>query len=140
MDRRVPYGRPYLTASGLLRGRVGIVCPQCGASLRIIQTRLRILRASAWILLLASLGFFGSWIRRAHAPFAQPISIIVAVLAVAWVGILERIYTPRLAEVRVASPAEDLIFPLRTAYEEAVPRESDGGDGMNRDVPSVHDR
>jgi hypothetical protein len=139
MDRRVPYGRPYLTASGALRGRVGIVCPQCGASLRIIQTRLKIFRAFAWILLLASLWSFGSWIRGAHAPLAHTISIIVAILTVAWIGILERVFTPRLAEVRVASPVEDLIFPLRAAYEGTAPDDGDTGDRMNRDAPSIHD-
>lgn len=122
-DSHVLPGLNLLTSSGLLRGRVGIECPNCRANLRVVQTRIREIRAISWIMLLGGAWYLGEWSRANHVPLDPRISGSVVMAAVAWIFYFERKFTPRLAQVRLDTDPERLIFPLRSAYEG-----SQGGD------------
>jgi hypothetical protein len=117
-------GYNLLTRSGLLRGNIGIVCPSCGAKFRIVQTRIQIVRLIIWGLILGAAWYVGEWSRRVHLPLDQKLAIPVLLVGVIGVWFFERTCIPRLAQVRPASDAEELSFPLRPAYDGASDRGS----------------
>ena len=121
-------GFNLLTRSGLLRGRIGIACPSCGARFRIVQTRIQIVRLIIWGLMFGTIWCVGEWIRRVHLPLDQKLAIPVLFAGVMGVWFFERSCIPPLAEVRPAADGEGLSFPLRSAYEGA----SDEGPGEFR--------
>lgn len=53
-------GLNLLTRSGRLRGKTGIACPNCGATFRIVQTRIRIVRVMIWAAFFGSAAFSGA--------------------------------------------------------------------------------
>jgi hypothetical protein len=115
-------GFNLLTRSGLLRGKIGIACPGCGAKFRIVQTRIQIVRLMIWGLALGAAWYAGEWTRHVHLPLDQELAIPVLFVCVLWISFFERICIPRLAQVRPAADAEGLSFPLRSAYEGATDR------------------
>jgi hypothetical protein len=118
-DRHVLPGLNLLTRAGLLRGKIGIECPNCGATFKIVQTRIRIAFAVVWVLLLGLAAYLEDWTSRPHVPVAQqrPMAFLLVIVFAFVLFLLLRICTPRLALVRPPSDGEKLIFPLRSAYE-----------------------
>jgi hypothetical protein len=102
----------------LLSKRVGIACPGCLTKLEITQTRIRIVRASSWGLLLICCAFLGAWNRQTHFVSNQWLMIGAVCAVVAAFFWLQSLLTPYLAQVRHAQEAEVLIYPLKSAYEE----------------------
>src|SRR5216684_8259302 len=121
-DRHVLPGFNLLTRSGLLKGNVGIACPSCGAKFRIVQTRIKIVRLMIWAGAPGSAWYAGEWSRRVHLALDQRLTIPVLLVCVFGILFFERICIPRLAQVRLAAEAEELSFPLRSAYVGATER------------------
>jgi hypothetical protein len=116
-DAHVFAGLELLTRSGLLIGKIGVVCPNCGAAFRVIQTRIYTFRAVVWAAFLGGAWYVGAWARRANLAVPQWLEVLVPLVGVCAIYLLQRIYTPRLASVREPIAGEKLIFPLRSAYE-----------------------
>jgi len=117
-DKHVLPGLNLLTRSGFLRGKIGITCPNCGATFRVVQTRTRIAYALVW----AAFLFGAAYLLRAlphsvPADQLQPLRVAVLIAGSTAALVLLRILTPRLAMVRPPEEGEKLIFPLRSAYE-----------------------
>jgi hypothetical protein len=121
-DKRVLPGRNLLTRSGLLRGKPGIECPNCGATFRVVQTRIRIAFALIWAALLGTAASLEDWTSR-HVPVFQqrPLAVLVVVVFAFVIFLLLRIYTSNLALVRPPRDGEKLTFPLQSAYERQKP-------------------
>jgi hypothetical protein len=118
-DKHVLPGLKLLTRSGLLRGNIGIKCPNCGSAFRVVQARIRIAFALVWALLLGTAAYLEDWTSHPHVPVAQqrPLAVVL-LLVLAFVSfLLLRIYTPRLALLRPPRDGEKLTFPLHSAYE-----------------------
>src|SRR4051812_23665337 len=87
------------THTGLLSKGVGIACPACLTKFKVVQTRIRIVRALSWVLFFACAFLFGASDRR--LPFALDRRVIlgasfVAPAAMFW---LQSFLTPYLAQV-----------------------------------------
>jgi hypothetical protein len=115
-------GLSLLKRSGLLRGNIGIACPSCGAKFRIVQTRIQIVRLIVWAVFLGAAWYAGEWSRRVNVPLDPRFEMPVLLVGVLGIGFFERICFPHLAQVRPASDAEGLSFPLRSAYEGGTDR------------------
>jgi hypothetical protein len=117
-DKQVLPGLNLMTKSGLLRGEIGIECPNCGATFRVIQSRIRIAFALIWAVLLGAAASLEDWTSH-HVPvFRQrPLAVLIVVVFAFVIFLLLRIYTPRLALVRPPRDGEKLTFPLQSAYE-----------------------
>jgi hypothetical protein len=59
-DKHVFPGLRLLTRAGLLRGNIGVQCPNCGVALKVVQTRIRIAFALIWIALLGTAAYLGT--------------------------------------------------------------------------------
>ena len=107
------HGLNLLTGSGLLRGKIGIECPNCGARFRVVQTRIRILFALVWVIFLGTAASLEDWTSH-HIPVFQqrPLAVLMVLVSVLVMFLLLRIYTPRLARVRRLRDGEQLTFPL----------------------------
>jgi hypothetical protein len=118
-DKHVLPGFNLLTKAGLLRGKIGIACPSCGATFKVVQTRIRIAFAVVWVLLLGLAACLEDWTSRPHVPVAQqrPVAFVAVIVLAFVLFLLLRIYAPQLALVRPPGDGEKLIFPLRSAYE-----------------------
>ena len=112
-------GLNLLTRAGLLRGKIGIQCPNCGAEYRVIQTRIRIAFALTWIVLLGAAASLEDWSSHHYVPVFErrPLSVLIVFIFAFVIFLLLRVYTPRLALVRPPREGEKLIFPLKSAYE-----------------------
>jgi hypothetical protein len=111
--------------SGLLRGKIGIACPNCRAKFEVVQTRIRIVRFLAWGLIFVCLGTFGAWNRHAHLVTDQRVMYglsLVVTSALLWSS---SYLTPYLAQVRSPRDDERLSFPLRSAYDGPADSESE---------------
>lgn len=117
IEPQVSPGLGLLTRTGLLRGNVGVVCPCCSARFRVVQTRIRVVRVLLWSLLFAGAWLLGEWKRDAQVEIAPMLEIIGLVVALGEMVALQRLLTPRLAQIRLAADDEALIFPLRSADE-----------------------
>lgn len=112
-SRSSSYG--LITKAGLLRGRIGVVCPNCGAKLRVVQTRIRLFVSLLWVAAVGGAWCIGEWIRHAHVILNQT-SGILGFFVLFSVGFLVQQYCiPRLAQVRLAAADEQLGFPLSAA-------------------------
>ena len=120
-DAHVVPGLNLLTRSGLLRGQIGVVCPDCGATFRVVQRRIYTFRAVVWAAFLGGAWYVGAWARQANLAVPEWLEVLVLLLIVCTIYLLQRIYTPRLASVRAPMDGEELIFPLRSAYEGSKP-------------------
>ena len=118
-DKHVLPGLNLVTRSGLLRGSIGIKCPNCGTSFRVVQTRIRIAYAFVWALLLGTAAYLEDWTTHPHVPVAQqrPLAVLMLLVLAFVIFLLLRVYIPRLALVRPPRDGEKLTFPLQSAYE-----------------------
>jgi hypothetical protein len=81
-----------------------------------VQTRIRIFGVVAWVACFGGAWFLGEWMRRDHIVFNQTYAILGLVVLVCANLLLQKYWIPRLAQVRIALPAEQLGFPLSGAY------------------------
>jgi hypothetical protein len=116
-ESKVLPGLGFLNRWGLLRGKIGVACPNCRAKFKIVQTRIVLVRLAAWLLLLICAGWFGIWRRRANLVLDQWLEFFVALAVVLGFMLLQRILTPYLAQVRPVGDDEQLSYPLKSAYE-----------------------
>jgi hypothetical protein len=114
-DKQVLARRSLLTRAGLLRGKIGIQCPNCGAEYRVIQRRIRSAFALTWTVLVGTAAYLEDWSSPHHVPVFErrPLSVLMVMVFAFVMFMLLRIYTPRLALVRPARDAEKLTFPLK---------------------------
>jgi hypothetical protein len=124
-ESRVLTGLGFLNRWGLLKGKIGLACPNCGAKLRVVQTRILTVRVAAWALLMGCAAWFGVWRRERNLAVDQWLELTVIVGAVSALTLLQRITTPYLAQVRPAGADERLSYPLKSAYEGPANSESD---------------
>ena len=107
-----------LTRSGLFKGKTGIECSNCGATFRLVQTRIRIAHALIWAALLGTAASLEDWSSHHVSVFQQkPFAVLIVLVLAFVIFMLLRIYTPRLALVRPPQESEKLTFPLRSALE-----------------------
>jgi hypothetical protein len=117
-DEHALPGFKLLTRSGLLRGKIGIECPSCGAKFRVVQTRIRITFALIWATLLGTAASLEDWTSHHVSVFQRrPLAVLIVIVFAFVIFLLLRIYTPSLALVRPPRDGEQLTFPLRSAYE-----------------------
>jgi DNA-directed RNA polymerase subunit RPC12/RpoP len=102
--------------SGVLRGRIGIVCPNCGAKLRIVQTRIRVFLFLLWAIAFGGAWFVGEWMRHAHVVLNRMSQVLGLVVLGTAIVLLQKYCIPHLAQVRLAGADEQLGFPLSGAY------------------------
>jgi len=122
-DKRVLLpGLNLLTRSGLLRGRIGIKCPNCGAEFRITQTRIRVAYALTWAVLVGTAAYLEDWTIH-HVPVFQqkPLAVLIVIIFAFAMFLFVRIYAPRLAQIRPPLDSEKLTFPLASAYDRPKP-------------------
>jgi hypothetical protein len=128
-DGEVPVNRVYgwlnVNRLGLLSGPTGVVCPGCGAKLRVLQTRAIVAIPVVWIsaIYLALIGRnynLGDAARNVSA-------ILVGCACVA----LPFYLAPRLARLRVLGVDEKAEFPLGRTESAEEPPES-----IEADAPS----
>jgi hypothetical protein len=116
-DERALPGLNLLTRAGLLRGKIGLQCPHCGAEYRVVQTRIRIAYALIWTILLGTAASLEDWTGRHVSVFQQrPRSVLIVLVFAFVIFLLLRIYTPLLARVAPHRGGEKLTFPLGSAY------------------------
>jgi hypothetical protein len=113
-SRSSSYG--LVTRSGTLRGRIGIVCPNCGAKLRVVQTRVRVFLFLIWVVAFGGAWSAGEWMRHAQIVLNQKFEVLGLVAFMSAIFILQKYCIPHLAQVRLAGPSEQLGFPLSGAY------------------------
>ena len=105
-------------------GRVGIVCPVCGMSLRVLQVRAYLIGLLAFFLPLglAGITYIAASVARGSTDYSIRMAIFLVVLGV---GIaLHRHSIPRLLTVRLLENGEVVRFPLArtpTSDENAEP-------------------
>ena len=118
-DKHVLPGLNLVTRSGLLRGNIGIKCPNCGTAFRVVQTRIRIAFALVWALLVGTAAYLEDWTSQPHVPIARqrPLAVLMLLVLAFVIFLLLRVYTPRLALVTSPREGEKLTFPLQSAYE-----------------------
>jgi hypothetical protein len=115
-DTQVLAGQNLLSRAGLLRGNIGIKCPNCGAEYRVMQTRIRLAFALTWTVLLGIAAYLEDWSSRHVSVFQQkPVSVLMVLVLAFFIFLLLRIYTPLLASVRPSRDGEPLAFPLDSA-------------------------
>lgn len=126
-DSRVSSAWSFLNReSDLLKGKIGIACPQCRTKFKVVQTRIRIFRILSWGMLFACAAWFGEWSRRGNLVLADRFLTALIVSAVCALTLLNRYLTPYLAQVHPAREEEDqLSYPLRSAYEGLPPKADD---------------
>jgi hypothetical protein len=117
-NKHVFAGRSLLTRSGLLRGKIGIACPICGATFRVVQARIRAAFALVWVSLLGTAAYLEDWSTHPHVPIVRqrPLAFLLVLLLASFIFLLLQLFTPRLALVRSPRDGEQLFFPLQGAY------------------------
>ena len=104
-----------ITKAGLLRGRIGVVCPNCAAKLRVVQTRIRVFVSLLWAAAVGGAWCIVEWIRHAHVVLNQTSEILGFFVLFSLGFIVQQYCMPRLAQVRLAAADEQLGFPLSGA-------------------------
>jgi hypothetical protein len=112
-SRSSAYG--LVTKCGILRGKIGIVCPNCGAKLRVVQTRIRLFVFLLWVAGLGGAWAVGEWMRHAHVVLNQATEFLGIAVLVSAIFALQKFYIPHLAQVRLAAPGEQLGLPLSSS-------------------------
>lgn len=118
-DSRVAPAWSFLNSeSGLLKGKIGVACPQCRTKFKVVQTRIRIFRVLTWALLFAFAAWWGQWSRRGNWVLDHTFLIVLIISALCAVALLNRYLTPYLAQVHPAGEEEDqLSYPLQSTYD-----------------------
>jgi hypothetical protein len=104
-----------------LFGKTGIVCPHCGAKLRVLQARVAlsvILMWGSWVL---GAAVFQRLRRGDYGIFDQRIWIVLVLTYAAGTLALQAFCAPRLAQLRLADEGERLYFPLGWERASEVP-------------------
>ena len=112
-SRSSTYG--LVARSGVLKGRIGVVCPNCGAKLRVVQTRIRAFLFMVWAAALGGAWSVGAWLRNAHVVLNQKFEFVGLAVLMSAIFLLQKYCIPYLAQVRLADPGERLGFPLSGA-------------------------
>jgi len=105
------------TRFDVLLGKTGIVCPHCGAKLRVTQARVIlsvIVLWASWLL--------GAWLFQLlrHDVRLDPrVFILLVVFFAGGTVALQAFYAPRLARLRLAREGEALYFPLGSEMSSA---------------------
>jgi hypothetical protein len=120
-------GLGFLNRSGLLRGNVGITCPNCRTNFKVLQTRIRIIRLTLWLTLFAAAAAIGGWTRHAGFLMDRKISAGVVAAAICGLVVLQRYLTPYLAQIRPPRNDETLSYPLKSAYGHPDSEQRDRG-------------
>ena len=100
-------------------GRVGIVCPVCGTSLRVLQVRAYLTGLLAFFLpfVLVVITYVAAPVARGSTDYSIRMAILIVL---SWVGFaLHKRYIPRLLTVRLLENGEVVRFPLAPAPPEA---------------------
>jgi hypothetical protein len=124
-ESKVLPGLGFLGQWGLLRGKIGVACPNCGTKLKIVQTRIVIVRVAAWAFLMACAAWVGIWCRQRNLVVDPWLKLAVIAGAVCALMLWLRMTTPYLAQVRLVGADERLSYPLKSAYEGPAKPESD---------------
>jgi hypothetical protein len=95
--------------SGALRGKCGIICPQCGSRLRIFQARASFFRIFSLVLSIAVAFFLVQRILPHGARDAR--KILTLCVALPLIFFLDR-FAPCFAQVRETKDQDTLEFPL----------------------------
>ena|SRR5215472_12268 len=96
-------------------GKVGIVCPHCGAKLRVIATRINIV---SWVALAASLGavyYALSLIEEPHVEPSQKAALVCVFGLAGLAQLVPYLFGPNLALLRSVDADETVRFPLEEA-------------------------
>jgi hypothetical protein len=117
-SRSSAYG--LVTRSGILRGNIGILCPNCGVKLRIVQTRIKVFVFVIWVATALGVALTGAYVRHAHVNVNQQYQVWSVVALLCAIGLFQRYAVVRLAQVRLAEPGEQLGFPLSGAYKKPL--------------------
>jgi len=107
-------------SSGLLRGKVGIECPQCGARFIITQWRIWLIRASTFLLLCVVVAMMGVYQRRWNFKLSGPEEALLLILFVALYFLVHGWSAWRFANVRRIRSGEIAGFPLERIYHSAT--------------------
>jgi hypothetical protein len=113
-SRSSSYG--LVTKSAVPRGKIGIVCPNCGASLRVLQTRIRVFVLLIWVAGFGGAWSLGEWMRHAQVALSQTPEFLGLIVLASAILLLQKYCIPHLAQVRLAGAGEELGFPLSGAY------------------------
>jgi hypothetical protein len=100
---------------GLLRGNVGILCPHCGARLRVIQTRANL---AGWVAVAVFFGgvyYVESLLSQSQLHLTEKVALVCVLGAVCVVQLIPRLFGPQLAQLRLTSSDEMVTFPLEDA-------------------------
>jgi hypothetical protein len=90
--------------------------PNCGAKLRVVQTRIRVFLFLLWTVAFGGAWFVGEWMRHAHVVLNQRSQVLGLVVVGYAIFLLQKYCIPHLAQVRLAGAGEQLGFPLSGAY------------------------
>ena len=99
-------------------GKVGIVCPHCGAKLRVITTRIDI---ASWVALCAFFGAFYYAVSLMDQPHLEPSQKAALVCVLGFAGLAQLVpylFGPNLARLRPVDADETVKFPLEEAKAE----------------------
>src|SRR5258708_15805056 len=106
--RAAPTGRWGL----VLDGKFGIMCPHCGAKLRVIQTPMRFVIAATFASIIGVSLYFGNTLREVAGASDRRV-VMAGVLALYVILILLlRYLAPKLAELRILQDDALVQFPL----------------------------
>ena len=100
-------------------GKVGVVCPHCGAKLRVIATRINI---ASWV---AAGTFFGAFYYvvslkdQAHLEPSQKAALVCLAGLAGLAQIVPYLFGPELARLRPVESDEEVRFPLEDAKAES---------------------
>jgi hypothetical protein len=129
---------------GTLTGRIGIACPNCGAKLRIIQTRIRIFLATSSAVFFAMASYLLVTIHAHQSALNEWPLFLGLTLTYVALNVLQRALIPHLTQVRLALPEEHSGFPLSSAYEGPTESLLDAADSASNNrvwtPPSSADR
>ena len=107
-------GLGFLNRYGLLRANIGIVCPNCHAEFKVVQTQIRIVRVISWAIFFVIALLLGAWFRRVGFSIRLELGILVAALY--GLALLQAYLAPYLAQTRPRGSSESLSYPLKSAY------------------------
>jgi hypothetical protein len=102
-------GLGFLNRYGLLRGNIGIVCPNCRAEFKVVQTQIRVVRVISWVIFSAIAFLLGAWFRRIGFSIRLEFGILAAALC--GLTVLQAYLAPYLAQPRPRGSSESLVIP-----------------------------
>jgi len=96
-DSRVLPAWSFLSPeSGLLKGKIGIACPQCRAKFKVVQTRIRVFRLLTWGLFFGCAAGLGEWSRRRNLVLDRNLLIALTLSGLCALALSKR-YLPRIS-------------------------------------------